>query len=176
MAFTEDVGEALRGLRLARPDRRLDQRRQGVRRGRAGAHAAIENARQVTDRPSFIVLRTLIAWPAPNAQGTGKAHGSALGEDEVAATKEILGFDPERDVLGRHRGARPHPERWSSAARPTRPRGSSELEKWKSRKPHATCALCERLQTRALPTGWDDALPTFAADPRGWPPARPPAR
>ncbi len=57
---------------------------------------AIEEARAVTDRPSFISLRTIIAWPAPNAQGTGEAHGSALGEDEVAATKKILGFDPDR--------------------------------------------------------------------------------
>ena len=57
-------------------------------------YAAIKAAEAVTDRPSFIVLRTIIAWPAPNAQNTGKAHGSALGADEVAATKEVLGFDP----------------------------------------------------------------------------------
>jgi len=47
---------------------------------------AIRKAEAVTDRPSFIVLHTIIAWPAPNAQNTGKAHGSALGSDEVAAT------------------------------------------------------------------------------------------
>jgi transketolase len=56
--------------------------------------AAIRKAQDVTDRPSFIVLRTIIAWPAPNAQNTGASHGSALGDDEVAATKKILGFDP----------------------------------------------------------------------------------
>src|SRR4051812_38111079 len=55
---------------------------------------AIRKAEAVTDQPSMIVLRTVIAWPAPHAQGTSKAHGSALGADEVAATKEILGFDP----------------------------------------------------------------------------------
>ncbi|HRK47620.1 MAG TPA: transketolase, partial [Nocardioides sp.] len=55
---------------------------------------AILAARAVTDRPSFIRLHTIIAWPAPNAQNTGKAHGSALGVEEVAATKEVLGFDP----------------------------------------------------------------------------------
>ena len=57
-------------------------------------HEALTKAEAVTDQPSLIVLRTIIAWPAPNAQNTGEAHGSALGADEVAATKEILGFDP----------------------------------------------------------------------------------
>ncbi len=57
---------------------------------------AIKAADAVTDKPSLIVLRTIIAWPAPNAQNTGAAHGSALGEEEVAATKEVLGFDPEQ--------------------------------------------------------------------------------
>ena len=72
----------------------------------------------MTNRPSFIALRTIIGWPAPNKQNTGKAHGSALGEDEVRATKEILGFDPDvhfavdpevlahaREVVGRGRAA-----------------------------------------------------------------------
>ncbi len=57
---------------------------------------AFQAAKAETGRPSFISLRTIIAWPAPKAQNTGKAHGSALGEDEVAATKKILGFDPDR--------------------------------------------------------------------------------
>ena len=55
---------------------------------------AILKAQRVTDRPSFIQLRTIIGWPAPNLQNTFKAHGNALGDAEVAATKEILGFDP----------------------------------------------------------------------------------
>src|SRR6185436_15548384 len=59
-------------------------------------YEAIKNADAVTDRPSFIVLRTIIAWPAPDAQNTGKAHGSALGEEEVRKTKQILGFDPDQ--------------------------------------------------------------------------------
>ena len=50
----------------------------------------------MTDRPSFIAMRSIIAWPAPNAQNTEAAHGSALGDDEVAATKRVLGFDPEK--------------------------------------------------------------------------------
>ena len=57
---------------------------------------AIEAAKAETDRPSFIAMRSIIAWPAPNAQNTEAAHGSALGDDEVAATKRVLGFDPEK--------------------------------------------------------------------------------
>jgi len=57
---------------------------------------AFDAAKAVTDRPSFISLRTIIAWPAPDAQNTGKAHGSALGADEVAATKKVMGMNPDR--------------------------------------------------------------------------------
>ena len=62
-------------------------------------------------RPSFIGLRTTIGWPAPTLQNTGKAHGSALGADEVAATKVILGFDPEQDLR------RSSPRSWRTPAR-----------------------------------------------------------
>ena len=74
--------------------------------------AALEAARQETARPSFVRLRTVIGWPAPHLRNTGKAHGSALGADEVAATKQLLGFDPARtfevddDVLAHARAVR----------------------------------------------------------------------
>ncbi|EUA08979.1 transketolase, thiamine diphosphate binding domain protein [Mycobacterium xenopi 4042] len=61
-----------------------------------GIEEAIANAKAVTDRPSFIELRTIIGYPAPNLMNTGKAHGAALGEEEVAATKKVLGFDPDK--------------------------------------------------------------------------------
>jgi transketolase len=57
---------------------------------------AIDRAMREQDRPSLIRVRTIIGWPAPNKQGTSKAHGSPLGEDEVRATKEILGWDPDK--------------------------------------------------------------------------------
>ena len=60
-------------------------------------YAALHAARK-TERPSFIALRTIIGWPAPTKQNTGTAHGSALGADEVAATKKLLGFDPEQTL------------------------------------------------------------------------------
>ena len=111
------------------------------------------------------MLRTVIAWPAPNAQNTGKAHGSALGDDEVAATKRILGFDPDQtfevpdDVIAHTRTAVDRGKAAQAA-------WQSEFEAW-ARKPSADLGLFERLQTRTLPTGWDKALPSFPADPKG---------
>ncbi len=65
----------------------------------AELHAAIEAAKGETDKPSLIILRTIIGWPSPGKQNTGKIHGSALGGDELAATKKVLGFDPEQSFV-----------------------------------------------------------------------------
>ena len=129
------------------------------------AWKALEKADRVTDRPSLIVLRTIIAWPAPNAQNTGKAHGSALGDEEVAATKELMGFDPERtfeveaDVLEHTRSlverGRAEADAWQE-----------QYDAWAAKHPDRK-ALHERMQTRTLPDGWADALPTFEADEKG---------
>ncbi len=128
-------------------------------------HDALEAARKVTDRPSFIRLRTIIAWPAPHAQGTGKSHGSALGEDEVAATKKILGFDPaltfevSPEVLDHTRGL---VERGKAAEKAWQ----ESYDAWAS-SAGGRVALLERMRTRTLPDGWADALPSFDADPKG---------
>ncbi|WP_327293075.1 transketolase [Streptomyces sp. NBC_01198] len=127
--------------------------------------AAVRAARAETGRPSLIMLRTLIGWPAPTKQNTGKAHGSALGEDEVAATKRLLGFDPDQhftvedEVLARtrqvrERGAQAHAE-WDAA-----------FAAWRTANPERA-ALLDRLQAQRLPHGWTDALPVFPADPKG---------
>jgi transketolase len=128
-------------------------------------YAAIRKAEGVTDQPSLIVLRTIIAWPAPHAQNTGKAHGSALGADEVAATKKILGFDPEQSfeipvgVLEHTRGL---VERGKTA----QAAWQEDFDRW-AKKPSGNQDLFDRLQTRTLPEGWADALPTFPADEKG---------
>ncbi len=128
---------------------------------------ALEKARRVTDQPSFINLRTIIAWPAPNAQGTGKSHGSALGEDEVAATKRILGFDPERTFEVSDEVIDAHPRR-------PRPRQAGREAEWQECIRRVGCQryrqrheLLERMRTRTLPDGWADALPSFPADAKG---------
>jgi transketolase len=126
---------------------------------------AFVTARDTTDRPSFIALRTIIGWPAPNKQNSGKAHGSALGADEVAATKKVLGLDPTakfqiadevlahaREVIDRGRAL--HSE-WQTA-----------YDAWAGTNPDGV-ALLDRLSTRRLPVGWTDALPTFDADAKG---------
>ena len=126
---------------------------------------ALQAAREVTDRPSFISLRTVIGWPAPNKQNTGKAHGSALGGDEVAATKQVLGFDPERtfevtDEVIAHtrklgeRGAQALAE-WQQG-----------FDSWASANPEGK-ALYERMVVDELTPGWEDVLPSWEADPKG---------
>src|SRR6201747_313791 len=90
IAFTEDVG-----MRYEAYGWHVQHVEDGE--DLAAVDAAFAAAKAETGRPSFIVLRTVIGWPAPNKQNTGAAHGSALGPDEVAATKKILGFDPDKN-------------------------------------------------------------------------------
>jgi transketolase len=124
-------------------------------------HEAIRKANAVTDRPSFIVLRTIIAWPAPSAQNTGKAHGSALGDDEVAATKRVLGFDPEK-TFEIPPGVLEHTRQAVDRGKALQAEWDQTFRHWTT-KPSADVALFERLQTRTLPQGWADELPTFEA-------------
>jgi transketolase len=126
---------------------------------------AIEAAKAVTDKPSFIVLRTIIGWPAPNKQNTYQAHGSALGDAEVAATKEILGFDPavkfpvDEEVLGHVREA-------AARGKAARAEWDVQFAAWEKENPERG-ALFARLLDRSLPDGWEAALPSFDADPKG---------
>ena len=118
-------------------------------------HAAIVAAGKVTGQPSLIVLDTVIAWPAPNAQGTEKAHGSALGADEVAATKEVLGWDPTKtfevpdDVLAHTRALRERGTKWGAA-------WDEQYAAWASANPKLE-TLLHRLKGRQLPEGLADA-------------------
>ena len=127
--------------------------------------AAIETAKAETGRPSLIVLNTIIGWPAPTKQNTGKAHGSALGAEEVAATKTLLGFDPEQDFpvednVVAH--AREVVDRGRDAHAAWQPR----YEQWRAEHPD-NAALLDRLQAQQLPEGWADALPEFPPDANG---------
>jgi transketolase len=126
---------------------------------------AIRKAEAVTDRPSFIVLHTIIAWPAPHAQNTGKAHGSALGAEEVAATKKVLGFDPDQ-TFQVPAGVLEHTRRAVERGQAVEAAWDDEFAAW-TRKPSADPALFARLQTHSLPDGWADHLPTFDADQKG---------
>jgi len=126
---------------------------------------ALSAARDETDRPSIVAVRSIIAWPAPNAQNTGAAHGAALGKDEIGATKTIMGMDPAQtfavadDVLAR--------------AREVVDRGRDLHAAWQER--FDTWAesntdgrdLLARMQQRRLPDGWTETLPTFEPSDKG---------
>ncbi|MGB3829271.1 MAG: transketolase [Ornithinimicrobium sp.] len=128
-------------------------------------YAALEASKQRTDKPTLIVLRTIIAWPAPEARDTGGAHGSALGADEVAATKELLGFDPEvhfpeeSQVLSHTRKAI---ERGQEA----RAEWQEGYDAWREANPEGA-QLLDRLLAKELPEGLAEAIPSFEADEKG---------
>ena len=127
--------------------------------------AAITLAQRETNRPTLIRVRTVIGYPSPTKMNSGAVHGAALGDDEVAAVKRILGFDLDQtfevsdDVLShtrslRERGARTH-EAWSA-----------DFDRWAKENPDRK-ALFDRLYARKLPDGWDADLPEWEADGSG---------
>jgi transketolase len=126
---------------------------------------AFLTAKAVTDRPSFIALRTIIGWPAPNKQGTGKAHGAALGADEVAATKKIMGMDPTKtfdvspEVLEHARGV-------VTRGQSLHQEWQASYDAWAQANPE-NLALLDRMRERKLPDGWEKALPSFEPNEKG---------
>ena len=123
--------------------------------------SALEAAVDQQERPTFIAMRSTIAWPAPHARNTAKAHGAALGADEVAATKSVLGLDPARDFL--------LPEGVLEHARDVVERGAAlhrawdvSYQAWRRSHPDRA-ALLDRLLARELPAGIADSLPVFEA-------------
>ncbi|KIZ18005.1 transketolase [Streptomyces natalensis] len=120
---------------------------------------ALEAAKAETERPSFIAFRSIIAWPAPNAQNTEAAHGSALGAEEVAATKRVLGFDPEQDfevaeaVLAHTRGA-------SDRGRDAKKEWEKSFAAWRTANAQRAADF-DRIAAGELPKGWEEHLPAF---------------
>jgi transketolase len=170
IAFSEDV--ARRYQAYGWHVQHVDWTKNGDHTDAAGYHEdvpalweALNNAEDVTDKPSLIVLTTIIAWPAPNAHNTGASHGSALGADEVAATKKVLGFDPEQtfevpaEVLEHTRSllerGKAHGAAWDE-----------QYNSWAAAHPERA-QLLQRLKTRSLPEGWDADLPSYPADEKG---------
>ncbi|TNC23029.1 transketolase [Amycolatopsis alkalitolerans] len=125
---------------------------------------AIKNAK-ADPRPSFVVLRTIIGYPAPKKMNTGKAHGAALGAEEVAAVKQILGFDPEQsfvvddEVITTTRKALDRGKQW-------RAEWQEKFDAWGTANPERK-ALADRMSTRSLPEGWAEKLPSWEPDEKG---------
>ena len=126
----------------------------------AALDAAMVAAKKETTKPSLIRMKSVIAWPAPKAQGTAGSHGSALGDEEIAATKVALGLNPEEkfampaDVLA-------HARLVKDRAAKVRKEWNSKFATWQSNNPEQA-KLLERLRAKALPAGWDSDIPTFA--------------
>jgi transketolase len=122
---------------------------------------AMTAAKAETTKPSLIRMHSVIAWPAPKLRGTAKSHGSALGDEEIAATKKELGLNPDEkfampaDVLAHVRGVR-------DRASLVRKEWNTKFATWESKNPEKA-TLLTRLQSRSLPAGFDAALPIFEA-------------
>lgn len=120
---------------------------------------AIEAAKAVTDKPSIIVLRTIIGFPAPTMMNTGAVHGAALGDEEVAAVKKALNFDPDAtfevsdEVIAHTRGLQ-------QRGRAAHEAWSKDFDAWSEREPDRR-VLLDRLTKGTLPEGWTDVLPTW---------------
>ena len=155
LAFTEDVcgRYAAYGWDThtvpTRPDGSVDV---------AGLAAALDRA-VAAGRPTFISLESVIAWPAPNAQGTAKSHGSALGSAEVAATKEVLGLDPAVDFAV-DEPALAHAREAAARGAAARKAWEQVMADWRTAHPERA-ALLQRLVAGELPAGLEAALPTF---------------
>ena len=157
VAFTEDVVARYKAYGWAThsidrlPDGDID---------REALYAALTAATTESDRPTFIRMRTTIAWPAPAAQNTAKAHGSALGAAEVAATKAALGLDPEASfafdpaVLAEVRTA------LTSRVAAERAAWQAGFDAWRAGQPDRV-RLLDRLLAGELPAGFDAAFPSY---------------
>ena len=122
---------------------------------------AMSTAGRNLKQPTLIRLKTVIAWPAPNAKGTSKSHGSALGAEEIAATKKELGLNPEEHFA--------FPEKLLSHARLVKERGAAahdswnkRFETWKKSEPERA-KLLSRIMANELPADWDSLVPNFEA-------------
>ncbi|MBI1350797.1 MAG: transketolase [Actinomycetales bacterium] len=157
IAFHEDITERYRAYGWA--THAVDMNEDGSI-DVPGVYAAIQKAVEERHRPTFIRVRSTIGWPSPHLQNTGKIHGSALGEPEVRATKEVLGLDPDAhfvfpaDLLDRVRANLRH--RVDS----DRTRWDEGFDAWRAA--HApNASLLDRLVARELPQGFDAAMPTY---------------
>jgi len=158
VAFTEDVSARYRayGWKVievnALADGNVDREK---------LEAAMITAEQTDDAPTLIRMHSTIAWPAPHAKGTAEAHGSALGAEEIAATKTLLGLDPNESFIV--------PDQTLAHAREVITRGKAAhaewdagFKQWQAANPEGA-ALLKRLRSHELPTGWEKVLPEFPA-------------
>ncbi|MET7727204.1 transketolase [Streptomyces mirabilis] len=131
----------------------------GYREDVHALYDALVEGREETARPSLVALRTVIGWPAPTKQNTGKIHGAALGAEEVAATKQVLGLDPEAsfDVAPELLA---HTRQVQQRACAARRAWEKTFRDWRVTQPERAAAF-DRIATGTLPERWHEALPVF---------------
>ena len=133
-----------------------------------GIEEAIEAARKVTDKPSFISVRTIIGYPAPTKMNTGAVHGSALGDEEVAATKKVLGFDPDKTFEVATRGHRAHPQ--AGGARKGSPREMAARSSTPGPNANPSARSCSTgCSPRNCPTAGTPTSPSGSRASKAWP-------
>jgi len=157
-AFTEDVSARYRAYGwhvidvAAQPNGDVDL---------IALDTAMEAAKKEVSRPSLIRMKSVIAWPAPKAQGTAASHGSALGVEEIKATKTALGLNPEEDFA--------MPAEVLAHAREVKKRGAEVRATWEesfalwAKTQPERAKLLERLRAKELPSNWDSTIPVFPA-------------
>jgi transketolase len=154
-AFTEDVSARYRSYGWnvievsAKSDGDVD---------RSALERAMIEAVAVNDRPTLIRLQSVIAWPAPKARNTAKSHGSALGKEEVAATKIELGLPAEDFYFPTE--IESHVRKLIERNREFRAQWDTRYENWRSANPKAA-ALLDRMQANGLPENWKELIPVF---------------
>jgi transketolase len=163
ISFSEDVGARYRAYGWDVVD--IDWR--GTGDGAAyvenvdALYTALEKSKKAK-RPTLVVLHTIIAWPAPTKQDTGKSHGSALGDAEVAATKELLGFDPKK-AFEVDRAVLAHTRKVKARGKAAHRAWDTAYAAWRKANPERA-ALLDRVVAGDVPSGLDEALPEFAPD------------
>ena len=156
--FTEDVSARYRSYGwnvievAAKKDGDVD---------RDALEVAMQSALEEKIRPTLIRLKTVIAWPAPKARNTAKSHGSALGKEEVAATKLLLGL-PEEDFYFPTE-VHQHVRKVSDRSQSLRTEWNQAFESWKRENPTKS-ELLQRLESGSLPSGWQQGTPAFPSE------------
>ncbi len=159
ISFSEDVAARYRSYGWQTLE--VDWTKGDYKEDVAALYDAIQKGKQYKDQPTFITLKTIIGWPSPEKQNTGKIHGSKLGPEEVAGLKKVLGFDPEKhfevstEILA-------HTRQLIEKGKVERAAWQKLFDQW-SEKNADKAALLSRLQVGELPTDIENSLPTFAA-------------
>ena len=160
ISFTEDVAARYRAYGWQTIE--VDWRKNGNYHEDVSAlYQAIQDAKANTDQPTLITLRTIIGWPSPSKQNTGKIHGSKLGGEELAGLKQALGFDPAKNFEVSEEVIS-HTRALFTRSAVVRSEWEQKFSGWKSQNPE-NAALLERLVSGELPAGLEAALPVFEA-------------